>query len=120
MKAPKGFTIVPIEYRMTHEYPRGCRVMWFNESKWNITNGWMISHGNGLWYDKSVTWAIESIAVNPTKDYSETVLRRIEKGIRRLEKMWGPSSPKCFVSLEDVRETCKTIRSDIKKRKGNK
>ena len=110
MKAPKGFTIVPIEYRKTHKYPTDCKVMWF------CCDGWIDSKSD-LWWDcESFDWAIESnVVIKPTKDYSETVLRRIEKECRNIKETWRGDGQ---LSMDYILNWCKEIRSDIKKIKG--
>ena len=111
MKAPKGFKIVPIEYRMTHAYPDDCKVMW-----WTETFEWNSSEGSSFWDsdDTSIEWAIESSAfIKPTTDYSETVLRRIEK-------LCHYENDRYLIRTATILVMCKTIRSDIKKMKGNK
>jgi len=116
MKAPKGFETVPIEYRETHAYPDDCKVMW-----WTETFEWNPSEGSSFWDsdDTSIEWAIESSAVvkavKPATDYSETVLRRIEK------KCHGENDAgRYLISAATLLVMCKQIRSDIKKMKGNK
>ena len=114
MEAPKGFTIVPIEYRKAHPYPTDCKVKW-----WDVNEQrWFNSYEMSLWDDHSGSrkWAIESSAVNkPTKDYSETVLRRIEKECRNIKETWRGDGQ---LSMDYILNWCKEIRSDIKKIKG--
>ena len=110
MKAPKGFEIVPIEYRKTRPYPRKCKTKWWDK----YGKLWLITKDEYLWDDPDFEWAIESsAAIKPPKDYSETVLRRIEKELRGHD-----DKPFACVSVHWLRHKMTAIRSDIKKMKG--
>jgi len=104
MKAPKGLTIVPLEYRQSHPYPTGKKVM-FHDGQY----GWIVSRTGLYWDSSAIVWAVEA------KDYSETVLRRIENECRRTAQAYDN---KAWISASYIQALCRQIRSDIKKMKG--